>query len=80
MAEFVQRHLEELLPAFTGLQRTKILSDEEVKTLIQKVRQFEYCVNKRVSLFFKFIHKFMPKLPCLDKTTKRLSKICRIFE
>uniref|UniRef100_A0A914XW68 U3 small nucleolar RNA-associated protein 6 n=1 Tax=Panagrolaimus superbus TaxID=310955 RepID=A0A914XW68_9BILA len=47
MAEFVQRHLEELLPAFTGLQRTKILSDEEVKTLIQKVRQFEYSVNKR---------------------------------
>jgi hypothetical protein len=47
MAEFVQQHLEELLPTFTALQRTKILSDEEVKTLIQKVRQFEYSVNKR---------------------------------
>uniref|UniRef100_A0AC34GXL0 U3 small nucleolar RNA-associated protein 6 n=1 Tax=Panagrolaimus sp. ES5 TaxID=591445 RepID=A0AC34GXL0_9BILA len=75
MAEFVQRHLEELLPAFTGLQRTKILSDEEVKTLIQKVRQFEYCVNKRTKRpkdFLKYAEYLSDLLELIDIRRKAL--------
>lgn len=66
MAEFVQRHLEELLPVFTGLQRTEILTDDEVKILIQKVRHFEYSINKRVSRLFYYL----PMLATLFQTKR----------
>ena len=52
MAEFVQRHLEELLPVFTNAKRFQLMTDDEVKSMIQRLRQLDYNVNKRVSFYF----------------------------
>uniref|UniRef100_A0A7E4V077 Signal recognition particle subunit SRP68 n=1 Tax=Panagrellus redivivus TaxID=6233 RepID=A0A7E4V077_PANRE len=47
MAEFVQQHLEELLDVFTALRKTKYFTVSEVKSVIERVRQFDYSINKR---------------------------------
>jgi len=47
MAEFVQRHLEDLLPVFTNAKRFQLMTDDEVKSMIQRLRQLDYNVNKR---------------------------------
>ncbi|KAE9555548.1 hypothetical protein FO519_001219 [Halicephalobus sp. NKZ332] len=47
MAEFVQRHLEELLPVFTNAKKFQLMTNDEVKSMIQRLRQFDYNVNKR---------------------------------
>jgi len=75
MAEFVQLRLEEMLPEMEQMQRVQLFSEQEIKIIIKKRRDYEYKLQKRTKNKGDYLKYIQYEIDLLSLLRLRRQKI-----
>ncbi|CAH1793560.1 unnamed protein product [Owenia fusiformis] len=80
MAEFVQQRIEEMLPELEQMERVKLFTKEEARSILKKRKAYEYKLRRKSKLKEDFLQYIQYEINVLNLVRKRRQKIGYTFK